>query len=248
MRLQAGTAKSYAIIGGSGFHELGANASKQALDTPFGPPSDSVSDLEIGASRVYFLARHGAKHSIAPHEINYRANMAALKQLGVDSIIALNTVGVIPATPAPGSLALPAQLIDYTWGRAQTVHGPGGGDVVHVDFTEPFSASLRKALLDCALQSGLDCFDGGVYACTQGPRLETAAEIDRLERDGAHFVGMTAMPEAVLARELDMDYVCLCLIVNYGAGRSARGIHEDIEITLHETRQKAMRLLNCFFA
>jgi len=238
----------YAIIGGSGFHELGANARKHAVETPYGSPSDAVSELEIGTSRVFFLARHGAEHSIAPHEINYRANMAALKQLGVSRVIALNTVGVIPATPAPGSLALPTQLIDYTWGRQQTIHGGGSGSVVHVDFTQPFSAALRDSLLEHARDEGLDCFDGGVYACTQGPRLETAAEIDRLERDGADFVGMTAMPEAVLARELGLDYVCLCLVVTYGAGRSTRGIHEDIEITLHETRQKAMRLLNCFFA
>jgi len=246
--LQATESTTYAIIGGSGFHELGANATKHELETPFGAPSDAVSELEVGTSRVFFLPRHGALHSIAPHEINYRANMAALKQLGVDSVIALNTVGVIPATPAPGSLALPDQLIDYTWGRDQTIYSRESGSVVHVDFTEPFSNDLRDSLLEQARKEGLDCFDGGVYACTQGPRLETAAEIDRLERDGADFVGMTAMPEAVLARELGLHYACLCLVVNYCAGRSTRGIHEDIEITLHETRQKAMRLLNCFFA
>lgn len=245
--MQSTVSKSFAIIGGSGFHELGASGATHSLDTPYGEPSDSVRELDIGTQKVFFLARHGAEHSLAPHEINYRANLAALRQLGVDSVIALNTVGVIPVTPAPGSLALPDQLIDYTWGREHTIHDSRSGNVLHVEFTEPFSNELRGALLEHALHEGLDCFDGGVYACTQGPRLETAAEIDRLERDGAHFVGMTAMPEAVLARELGLDYVCLCLIVNYGAGRGSRGIHEEFEITLHETRQKAMRLLNSFF-
>ena len=246
--MQKALAKKYAIIGGSGFHDFGANTTRHDGKTPYGSPSDHVRELEIGSSRLFFLARHGAEHSIAPHAINYRANMAALRQLGVDSVIALNTVGVIPRTPAPGSLALPVQLIDYTWGREQTIHSQESGGVVHVEFTEPFTGDLRTSLLQHARDEGLDCFDGGVYACTQGPRLETAAEIDRLERDGAHFVGMTAMPEAASGIELGLDYVCLCLVVNYCAGRSARGIHEDIEITLHETRQKAMRLLNCFFA
>jgi 5'-deoxy-5'-methylthioadenosine phosphorylase len=239
--------EKFAIIGGSGFNDLGADAAVINVTTPYGAPSGTLRELKIGDNAVVFLARHGDAHTIAPHEINYRANVAALKEQGVNSIIALNTVGVIPKLPAPGSIAIPDQLIDYTYGRAHSIHGNDSGTLEHVDFTEPFSATLRRALMGCAAKAGIDVHDGGVYAVTQGPRLETAAEINRYEKDGAQYVGMTAMPEAIIARELGIDYLCICLVVNYGAGRGDRAIHDDIEISMQETRIKAMSLLGAFF-
>ena len=239
--------RKFAIIGGSGFNDLGADSPALAASTSYGKASGTLRELTLGESTVVFLARHGDSHTIAPHEINYRANIAALKAQGVDSIIALNTVGVIPTQPEPGSIAVPNQLIDYTYGRLHSIHGNESGTLDHVDFTEPFSAELRQLMLASAADAGIDCHDGGVYAVTQGPRLETAAEINRYEKDGAMFVGMTAMPEAIIARELGIDYLCICLIVNYAAGRGERAIHDDIEISMKETRQKATSLLSAFF-
>ncbi len=239
--------KKYGIIGGSGFNDLGEGAATIKATTRYGDPSGTLRNLVVGEHSVVFLARHGDDHTIAPHEINYRANMAALKDQGVHAIIALNTVGVISKLPAPGGLAIPRQLIDYTYGRKHTIHDNESGTLDHVDFTEPFSTALRHAMLECAATAGIEIHDGGVYAVTQGPRLETAAEIDRYEKDGAQYVGMTAMPEAIIARELGMDYLCICLIVNYGAGRGDRAIHDDIEISMQETRSKAIGLLDAFF-
>jgi purine nucleoside phosphorylase len=204
-------------------------------------------ELAIGGQTVHFLARHGEPHAIAPHRINYRANITALKLLGTGCIVALNTVGAIDRRPAPGGLAVPDQLIDYTYGRDHSIHDGCADSLEHIDFTEPFCGRVREALLAAAGAAGVACRDGGVYAVTQGPRLETAAEVDRLERDGADFIGMTAMPEAALARELDMRYACLALIVNRAAGRGERGIHEDIEATTARARDQAIRVLRAFF-
>lgn len=242
------TTSTYAVIIGSGFPSLTGEGAGRSFVTRFGTPSAAIQDIEIQGRTVLSLRRHGEDHSIPPHAINYRANLAALKELGVDCVIALNTVGVISAIRQSGEIAVPDQIIDYTWGRAHTIFDGTDGVVEHVDFTEPFASELRKELLAAAEAADVDCYDGGVYAATQGPRLETAAEIDRLERDGADYVGMTAMPEAAIALELGLRYVCLAMIVNRAAGRGETPIHEDVESSTQEARIHALRVLEQFFA
>jgi len=209
------------IIGGTGLTKL-TNLEitrRQVTRTPYGEPSGALIFGRLCGAEVVFLARHGYGHTIPPHEVNYRANIWALKEHVVDRIASVATVGGINAAIAPGSLVVPDQLIDYTWGRAQTFAVAGEKPVPHLDFTAPYCSDMRRDILRAAANKNIPVRDGGVYACAQGPRLETAAEIDRLERDGADIVGMTGMPEAVLARELDLEYVMLALVVNAAAGR-----------------------------
>ncbi|HEX6997096.1 MAG TPA: S-methyl-5'-thioinosine phosphorylase [Gammaproteobacteria bacterium] len=232
------------IVGsGRGWLELDV-AGARAVDTPYGPPSAPIATAVFGQHAVPCLARHGEPHAIAPHEVNYRANVRALYDLGVRRVIAVNVVGAIAADFAPGELAVPEQLIDYTWGRACTFGAPGGG-VLHVEFGEPFDAALRASLAAAIEACGLRAH-GGVYGVTQGPRLETAAEIDRLERDGCTMVGMTAMPEAVLARELGMAYAVCALAVNHAAGRGPRdeGILAAMERHLAAGMGRVRRVLD----
>jgi len=242
----SGAAQQYAIIAGSGFRSFGSDAEGTVIPTEFGEPSGPVRQLRYAEHTVHLLPRHGDELLIPPHAINYRANMMALQQLGVDSVIAMNTVGVIARDIHPGQLAVPDQLIDYTWGRQGSIY-EGRQSIEHVDFTAPFSEPLRQALLEAAGRAGISVNAGGVYAVTQGPRLETAAEVDRLQRDGADYVGMTAMPEAGLARELGMDYACLSLVVNYAAGRGKKSIHADLEAGTMTAKMQAMQLLRVFF-
>jgi purine nucleoside phosphorylase len=206
-----------ALIVGSGFDRLGLKVlTRSPTKTPYGDPSSPVFTVRIGAARVACIARHGEGHVYAPHEINYRANLWALHQRGIRTCIGVNTVGAIATEFLPGELAVPEQLIDYTSGRAATF-GSAGAAVVHAEFAEPFAPVLRgrlaAAMADCAYPPR-----AGTYGVTQGPRLETAAEIRRMAQDGCTMVGMTAMPEAVLARELGMDYAILAVAVNYAAG------------------------------
>lgn len=236
-----------ALILGSGFNDLVADVPANDVATPYGSPSSPIFTKQFNSIAVSILARHGVDHSIPPHAINYRANIAALQQSGCNAIIALNTVGVVTRVCDGGQLAIPDQIIDYTWGREHTYAVGGDAGVRHIEFTEPFSASLRARLLTAANVADVECYDGGVYAATQGPRLETAAEIDRLERDGADFVGMTAMPECVLAAELDMQYAAIALIVNRAAGRGDKPIHDDVEANSTMARAQAMQLLDRFF-
>ncbi|MEX0976026.1 MAG: S-methyl-5'-thioinosine phosphorylase [Woeseia sp.] len=238
---------NYAIIAGSGFESFATDTAGQWLETPFGTPSAGIRQVTYGTRKVSHLARHGDGPHIPAHRVNYRANLAALARLGVSDVLAVNTVGVIRAGLAPGTLAVPVQLIDYTYGRDHSIYDENSATLDHVDFTRPFCDDLRAGLLKAGRTAGAVCFDGGVYAVTQGPRLETAAEIDRLERDGADFVGMTLMPEAVLARELCMRFACLSLLVNHAAGRSEKGIYEDIEISMESARRQALRVLQAFF-
>ena len=190
-----------AIIGGSGLSSLAGleAASRTVVRTPYGEPSCPVTVGRLKGKPAAFLARHGHGHTIAPHEINYRANLWALKDQGARAIVSVATVGGIVAELAPGTLVVPDQIIDYTWGRKHTFF-EGEAAVTHVDFTEPYAAPLRRAVLAAADECAERVHDGGVYGATQGPRLETAAEIDRLARDGATLVGMTGMPEASLSR------------------------------------------------
>ncbi len=211
-----------AIIGGSGLSRLGNMevTKRRVARTPYGEPSGALTFGRISATDVVFLARHGYGHTIAPHEVNYRANLWALKEAGALSVISVASVGGIRPAFAPGKLAVPHQVIDYTWGRRSTYFEGAGAPVNHIDFTEPYSPPLRERILEAAQAAGEPVIDRGVYAATQGPRLETAAEIDRLDRDGADLVGMTGMPEAVLAREISLEYAAIAVVANYAAGRA----------------------------
>ena len=238
---------NYGLIIGSGWDKLASGDSGTELDTEYGVPSAPIHKLNLGGNTVLSLARHGEGHTVPPHLINYRANILALRKLGVDAIVSLNTVGVVSDIRDSGQVAIPDQLLDYTWGREHTIFDGRRDEVGHIDFTKPFSATLREALLAAAGKAGVDCFDGGVYAATQGPRLETAAEVDRLERDGADYVGMTAMPEAAIAREVDVDYACIAMIVNRAAGRGDVPIHDDVEASTIAARNATMSILEAFF-
>jgi purine nucleoside phosphorylase len=238
--------KQYAIIAGSGFQSFGDDSHGTLVNTIYGDPSGPVRELRYDDHTVYLLPRHGDALLLPPHAINYRANLKALKQLNVDCVIALNTVGVIRQNIHPGQIAVPEQLIDYSWGRMHSIYD-GLGRIDHIDFTKPFTERLRQGLLQAAGAADVTAFDGGVYAVCQGPRLETAAEVNRLERDGADFIGMTAMPEAALARELGMEYACLSLIVNYAAGRGENSIHADIDASTMTAKMQSMKVLRAFF-
>lgn len=237
---------SIGLVLGSGCRDEIDGLPADAIDTDYGAPSSHLYRRDVNGRNVYLLLRHGENHDIPPHAINYRANIAALHAVGASSIIALNTVGVITAIAACGSVALPRQLVDYTWGREHTFATGGVADVRHIEFTDPFSETLRQGLHRAAASTGVDCVDGGVYAVTQGPRLETAAEVDRLERDGADFVGMTAMPEAALAAELDIDYAVIALVVNPAAGRGPGSIHAEVAVNSAAALAAAMRIVDAY--
>jgi 5'-methylthioadenosine phosphorylase len=220
-----------AIIGGTGLDQL-ANLKithRQVIRTPYGEPSGALTFGTINRHEVMFLARHGYGHTIPPHEVNYRANLWALYQQGAKRVIAVASVGGIRADFIPGEIVIPDQILDYTHGRPFTFFDGRERPVTHIDFTLPYSPQLRKQILTAATNAKVKCLDGGVYAAAQGPRLETAAEINRFERDGADMVGMTGMPEASLARELGLGYAAIAVVVNYAAGRgnSRVGIHLD---------------------
>ena len=212
-----------AIIGGSGLTQL-ANLEitrRQIVRTPYGEPSGPLTFGRVADTDVVFLARHGYGHTLAPHEINYRANLWALQAQGTSCVLAVCTVGGIDAKLTPGTIAVPDQIIDYTWGRTSTYFEGAEQPVTHIDFTDPYDESARELVIAAAKEAGVAVSPGGTYAATQGPRLETKAEIDRLERDGATMVGMTGMPEAALARELKLPYAALAVVVNPAAGRGA---------------------------
>jgi len=236
------------IIGGTGLTQL-ANLEithRQVARTPYGEPSGALTFGRICGQEVIFLARHGYGHTIPPHEVNYRANLWALKDQGVDRVVSVATVGSIHPELIPGMLVIPDQIIDYTHGRAATYFVESNKAVTHLDFTFPYCDRMRTALLQAASSAGISLRDGGVYAAVQGPRLETAAEINRMERDGADMVGMTGMPEAYLARELSLCYAAVGVVVNHAAGRglSADGIQmEEIQSVLGEVMLQVRHLL-----
>lgn len=222
-----------AIIGGTGIDELEGLevVSDHRVQTPFGEPSRPIQEGRLGNTTLYFLQRHGSPGAIPPHRINYRANIWALKSLGVDGIVAINSVGGITEDMRPGRLLIPDQVIDYTWGREHTFDEGEGGELMHIDFTEPYDRRLRLALLAAADAAGIAHEASGVHGVTQGPRLETAAEIQRLARDGCDVVGMTGMPEAALSCEAQMPYASVCMVVNPAAGLG------DLPLTLAMMRE-----------
>jgi len=215
-----------AIIGGTGFTAMDSIKclGSQVISTEFGAPSGAIERYQLvdedAASQFYFLARHGSPHSIAPHHINYRANIAALAELGVSTIIAVNAVGSIDPSLKPRDIVLPTQVIDYSHGRESSFFDGRQKPLAHIDFSHPFDEKVLATVQQCAVSESIALVTQGVYGVTQGPRLETAAEIRRMARDGASLVGMTLMPEAALARELDLAYASICLVVNPAAGVS----------------------------
>jgi 5'-methylthioinosine phosphorylase len=237
-----------AIIGGTGLTQL-ANLEltrRQLVRTPYGEASGPITFGKLNGRDVMFLARHGYGHTIPPHAVNYQANIWALKSEGASKVVSVASVGGIRADLVPGTLAVPRQLLDYTYDRKHTYFDGPDEPVTHVDFTHPYCEILRGRLLDSAGRIGQPIVDGGVYAATQGPRLESAAEIDRLERDGADMVGMTGMPEAGLAREIGLRYAAVAVVVNHAAGRgtSSEGIKMDqINAVLQTSMVKVRALL-----
>ena len=220
-----------AVIGGSGLYNFPGleNAARQRVETPYGEASGEVVIGGFAGRRVAFLARHGESHSLPPHRVNYRANLWALHHLGARRVVGVNAVGGIRADMGPRVIAVPDQLIDYTHGRLTSYCDVDGAEVKHIDFSAPYTESLRQSLLGAARAAGIAVIDGGCYGATQGPRLETRAEIARMKRDGCDLVGMTGMPEAALARELQLDYACLALVANYAAGWG-----DEAEISIEE--------------
>ncbi len=236
-----------AIIGGTGLTSLNnlKIVHQEDVDTPYGTPSGPLSHGELNGKQIIFLPRHGAGHTLPPHKINYRANIWALKDAGVNTVVAVAAVGGISSDMAPATLVIPDQIIDYTAGRINTFFEDNLTEVTHIDFSYPYSNRVRKLLLHACSNAQTEVFSTGVYAATQGPRLESAAEIIRLERDGCTIVGMTGMPEAALARELGMDYATLAVVANWAAGKSQGKIitMAEIEHTLKEGMDKVRRVL-----
>jgi 5'-methylthioinosine phosphorylase len=239
-----------AIIGGTGLTQL-TNleiSHRQVMRTPYGEPSGAITFGRLRQHEVMFIARHGYGHTIPPHEVNYRANLWALKEQGAQRIISVAAVGGIRADLSPGVIVLPDQIIDYTYGREFTYFDGRDCSVTHIDFTQPYSQELRQQILDAGRCADIPCLDGGVYAATQGPRLDTAAEINRLERDGADMVGMTGMPEAALAKELGLSYATIAVVVNHAAGRgsSRDGVRlETISAVAQPAMARVRNILEC---
>jgi len=250
-RLSTPSMTELAIIGGTGLTELAdfQVLETREIDTDYGQPSAALTLGEFAGQRLWFLPRHGSGSPIPPHRVNYRANLKALEQLGVKRVIAVNAVGGIREDLPPGSVCLPDQLIDYSWGRAQSFFDSADDEPCYAEFAEPYSQALRQALMAAAHKAGAGLVSDGVYAVTQGPRLETAAEINRLERDGCTIVGMTGMPEAGLARELALEYACLAVSVNWAAGRGPNpqaAIHSEIEQWLTTGMQRAVTIISAY--
>ena len=220
-----------AVIGGSGLYNFPGleNAERRTVDTPYGPASGDIVVGDFAGKRLAFLARHGESHTLPPHRVNYRANLWALHSLGARQVVGVNAVGGIRGDMGPRVIVIPDQLIDYTHGRLTSYCDVEGAEVKHIDFSEPYTELLRRQLLAAAHTAGIAVIDGGCYGATQGPRLETRAEIARMKRDGCDLVGMTGMPEAVLARELEVEYACLALVANFAAGCG-----DEAEISIEE--------------
>ena len=235
-----------AIIGGTGLSKLVnlENIHKRVIKTPYGELSSPLTFGQLNGVDVVFLARHGYGHNIPPHRINYRANIWALKEVGVTDVTAVAAVGSINRSMPPASLVLPDQLIDYTWGRRSTYFEDDLEQVTHIDFTWPYSRELRQKLKSAMNRTSIDVLDTAVYGCTQGPRLETAAEVKKLARDGCDLVGMTGMPETALAKELGLNYACCAVVVNWAAGLEEGGISmQDIDGYAASGMVKVERLL-----
>lgn len=237
-------ATTLALVGGTGLTELQETAETIVIDTPYGMPSAPIRVVASEPLRLLFLPRHGSPHRWPPHCVNYRANLWALREAGADRVLAVYAVGGLHEPYRPGTLAAADQLVDYTWGREHTFSDSAQVPLQHVDFTHPYEGPLRRALLAAARAAALDLVDGGCIGVFQGPRLESAAEIERARRDGCDLAGMTALPEAGLARELGLDMAGLGVVSNWGAGVCGGQISEhDIAATLREPMARVRRLV-----
>jgi 5'-methylthioinosine phosphorylase len=231
----------YAVIGGSGLYALDENfrvKSSKKIKTPYGDISSDLIVGEFNGCRTVFLPRHGPSHHIPPHKINYRANLWALHAMEVSHIIAVNAVGGIDH--GPRSLVLPDQIIDYTSGRCHTFSDGAElngekPEVNHIDFSFPYSQPLREKIIRASQAHGVDLITSGTYGCTNGPRLETSAEIRKMQNDGCTIIGMTGMPEAALARELEIEYASITLVVNWCAGIESSIL--DMDQIMQELKQ-----------
>ncbi|SDS37843.1 methylthioadenosine phosphorylase [Halopseudomonas xinjiangensis] len=240
---------SIGIIGGTGLSRLqGLELTEERyINNPYGKPSSTVRKGRLAGREVLFLARHGDPHCIPPHRVNYRANLWALKEAGAEALVAVNAVGGIDPAMGTGHFCVPDQLIDYTWGRDATYFETDLDFVTHIDFAQPYDERLRQTLIDVMKRHGIAHSAHGTYGVTQGPRLETAAEIRRMEADGCDIVGMTGMPEAALARELGLPYACLALVVNPAAGKAEGPITmADIEAVLSSGMDQVQAVLSAF--
>lgn len=238
------TAKTLALIGGTGLTELQDPADSLEMETPYGAPSAAIRVVATEPLRLMFMPRHGSPHRFPPHRVNYRANLWALREAGADRVLAVYAVGGLHEPYAPAALAAPDQLIDYSWGREHTYSDSEDVPLVHVDFTRPYEGALRGSLLAAAHNASVPLIDGGCIGVFQGPRLESAAEIERARRDGCDMAGMTALPEAGLARELDIDYAGIAVISNWGAGVTDEQLsEEDIAATLREPMARVRQLV-----
>lgn len=241
----------FGLIAGTGFTDWLDSERKHLVDTPYGEMSSAVVEAKLGDNKVFYLGRHGIPHTLAPHLVNYRANLWGLRELGIDMVFAINVVGSVHQHWPAGSMVVADQIIDYTHGRAhtyfdgQTHESSQPRPVEHVEFTQPYDQSLRERLLAAGRKSGVELIDGGVYAATQGPRLETAAEVRRIMQDGGELIGMTGMPEASLARELGMRYASLCLVSNIAAGVGDKQVSIDAIMATVQASAEQVRKLIC---
>jgi 5'-methylthioinosine phosphorylase len=236
------------LVGGSGLDDWAEVARSHEMSGIYGEPSAKLAEFCIGNLQLFFLPRHGNHHEIPPHAVNYRANIDAFKRLEVEGIIAVNAVGSISADVEPGMLVVPDQLIDYTWGRVHSFSMTSSDSLSHTEFAAPFDGNIRSSLIDAASRASVKVLDGGCIGVTQGPRLETAAEIRRLKRDGCDLVGMTTMPESALAREMALDYASLCVSANWAAGLETQPVTmAGIEDTLATSMVNVRSLLSKVF-
>jgi len=234
-----------ALIGGTGLTELRETPETITLETPYGAPSAPIRVVATEPLRLLFLPRHGNPHRFPPHKVNYRANLWSLREAGADRVLAVYAVGGLHEPWAPAALAAPDQLIDYTWGREHSYCDSDEAPLAHVDFTNPYEGPLRRSLLAAARDAAIDLVDGGCIGVFQGPRLESAAEIERSRRDGCDMAGMTALPEAGLARELGLDYAAVAVVSNWAAGVTGERLsEEDIAATLREPMARVRRLVD----
>lgn len=237
-----------AVFGGTGLYAMMDEfemTRQQIIHTPYGEPSGPLVFGNLHGKEIVFLARHGFTHRLPPHRINYRANLWMLKEEGIKQMISVNAVGSMHKNCPPETLVLPDQIIDYTWGREHTFFSDDLDRVIHIDFTQPYSERLRKLLILAGESSNICPKTKAVYGCTQGPRLETAAEIQRLVRDGCDIVGMTGMPEAALAKELDMEYASISVVANWAAGIKENSISmEQIEAATANGMKQVKNLIS----
>lgn len=238
----------FGLIAGTGFSDWLTGNQQHNVKTPYGDPAASISESVLGSYSVFYLPRHGNPHRLAPHAVNYKANIWALKSLGVQQLIAVNVVGSIRTEWPSGSLVVPDQIIDYTWGRAHTYFDSieqAEQPIEHIDFTNPYDEALRDQLVTSGAAANVNIALGGCYAATQGPRLESAAEVQRIKRDGGDIIGMTGMPEASLARELGMTYASICLVSNLAAGVGGNELSMDqIMHNVHASSEKVQQVIN----